>query len=157
MDPLYDSLIEITRLQSEVNRLFDMLLASRKGGADELSGRWTPNVDIVETKEDLVIHVEAPGVEHGHLKLRIQGSKIVVSGRKPFPMQRDKDKTKFLCMERAYGKFHRSLYINCPINSHKATAALKDGLLIVRIPKIRDRRGEQVEIEIVKSPDEEEK
>jgi HSP20 family protein len=155
MEPLYDSLLEITRLQSEVNRLFDLLLASRKGEGEELTGRWRPNVDIVETKEDLVIHVETPGLDRGDLSLKITGSQISIAGKKPLPDHRGKDKTRFICMERAYGKFERSLYIHCPINSHKATASLKDGLLTVRVPKIEDRRGEQVQIAIVSGPDEE--
>jgi HSP20 family protein len=157
METPFESLLEITRLQSEINRLFDMFLASQKEGTDELSSRWIPNVDIVDTGEDLVIHIEAPGIAAENLSLKITGNRIVVTGEKPCSFERGKEKAKFICVERAYGKFHRSLYINCPINSHKADAVLKGGVLTVTVPKIKDRRGEEVEIKVVTGPDEEEK
>ena len=55
----YGPYLEMARIQSEINRLFDNLLDL----GDEEKGTWMPNADIVETEESLELKVELPGVD----------------------------------------------------------------------------------------------
>ncbi|MDQ7088530.1 MAG: hypothetical protein Q9Q13_12060 [Acidobacteriota bacterium] len=58
---LQSAQLEVARIQSEINRLFETLLRLRDGGASV--GAWSPAVDVAETAEELRVEVELPGVE----------------------------------------------------------------------------------------------
>ena len=62
-------LMEVARIQSEINRLFDNLLDL--GNEDKEGGAWIPNADILETADDLLLKVELPGVDAEKLSLSV--------------------------------------------------------------------------------------
>ncbi|MEW5805813.1 MAG: Hsp20/alpha crystallin family protein [Acidobacteriota bacterium] len=142
----YGPILEIARIQNEINRLFENLfdLKSGRGMADVA---WLPSTDVCECDEHMMVKVEVPGVVLKDLKLFINGSNIIIEGEK----KKSPDgggKKKFRQLERSYGKFRRVININEAVNTHKADAVLKDGLLKIRFPKVSNKRGEQVEIAI---------
>ena len=51
-------------------------------------------------------------------------------------------------MERGYGKFKRIININAPVNTHKAEAFLKDGVLRMNFPKVFNKRGKRATIAV---------
>ena len=78
MDKAYGSIMEVARIQSEINRLFDNLLDL---DADEQSGgAWIPNADIFENDESLVVEVELPGVDPRALSLSVHSGNIMIAG-----------------------------------------------------------------------------
>ena len=50
--------------------------------------------------------------------------------------------------ERAFGSFRRAIQLGVPVNTRQAQAELSDGLLRIRFPKVPNRRGEEVPIEV---------
>jgi HSP20 family molecular chaperone IbpA len=40
------------------------------------------------------------------------------------------------------------MHLGVPVNTHKAEAVLSDGYLRIRFPKVPNRRGEEVAIEV---------
>ena len=75
----FGPLLEVARIQSEINRLFDNLLDL---GADEAtgSGAWIPNVDVIETETDLVVKAELPGVDASQLSLSVLDGNVIIDG-----------------------------------------------------------------------------
>ena len=71
----FGAMLEVARIQSEINRLFENLLDLGEG--DKESGAWIPNVDVVEGEEMLVVKVELPGVEAADLTLAANAGRIV--------------------------------------------------------------------------------
>ncbi len=65
--------VEISRIQSEINRLFDNLLELKSSGS-EGTGEWLPSADVYETPEELVVKFEVPGVLLKDLTLTINGN-----------------------------------------------------------------------------------
>ena len=55
----WDPFREVGDLQSEMNRMFDGFFGRSLPGLDRV---WAPAVDMFETKDDLVMTVELPGV-----------------------------------------------------------------------------------------------
>ncbi|MFC2173490.1 Hsp20/alpha crystallin family protein [Acidobacteriota bacterium] len=143
----YEEFMDVTKVQEDINRLFDQLMSQPDQRITGGIGFFTPNADILETADEVMVRLEIPGVEPDDLDLTLTGSTLTVSGVKKAPLHDDKGVT-FVCMERKYGKFTRSLYVNFPINTHKATGEFKAGVLTVRIPKVKDRRGERISIPI---------
>ena len=137
--------VEISRIQSEINRLFDNLLELKSSGA-EGTGEWLPNADVFETTEELVVKFEVPGVTIRDLNLTINGTYLVLRGEKK---RSDVSKgAKYHSMERPFGKFKRVVHISSPVNTHMAKTELADGVLQISFPKVPDKRGEAVPINI---------
>lgn len=145
MSESFGSMLEVARIQSEINRLFENLLHldnEQSGGA-----QWTPNADIVDTGSHLIVEVELPGVPVEGLSVTVNSGNITIRGSKPQP-----DHTAALReprQERRYGTFHRTMQLGLPVNTRQATAELRHGLLKIHFPKVPNRRGEDVTIKVV--------
>ncbi len=137
--------VEISRIQNEINRLFDNLL-ELKGSGVEAGGEWLPNADVYETDEELVVKFEIPGVTLQDVTLAISGNNLVLRGDKK--RSEPGRNTRYHCMERAYGKFKRVVHIASPVNTHQATTDLSEGVLKVTFPKVPNRRGEEIPITV---------
>ena len=136
---------EISRIQNEINRLFDNLLELKSSGGDG-GGDWLPNADVYETDKDLVVQIEIPGVDHADVKIAMNGNSLVIRGEKR-RLEPGKD-AGYQCMERGFGRFKRVVHITSPVNTHAATADIADGVLKVTFPRVSNRRGEEVPIGI---------
>jgi HSP20 family protein len=51
-------------------------------------------------------------------------------------------------MERPQGKFERTIGLDSPVDVKQARATLKAGILTLTLPRLRDRRGREVEIPV---------
>jgi HSP20 family molecular chaperone IbpA len=54
----------------------------------------------------------------------------------------------YLCSERSYGKFNRVVRLRWTICVREAAAELNNGMLHIYLPKIEDRRGNEVIIAV---------
>ena len=140
----FGPLLEVARIQSEINRLFDNLLDL--GNEDKEGGAWIPNADILETAEDLLLKVELPGVNPEKLSLSVLGGNLIIRGVKGRPPLNVK--AEFHVAERSFGRFRRVINLGVPVNTRQAKAVLNNGLLRIRFPKVPNRRGEEVPIEV---------
>lgn len=144
MSKTMGSLMEVARIQSEINRLFDNLLDL--GSESGKSGAWMPNADISETREILVLKIELPGVEPRTLGVSVHGGQVVVEGEKTPPALGSGAVSQ--SSERVFGPFRRAIHLGVPVNTRQATAVLHNGLLRVTFPKVPNRRGESVQVEV---------
>jgi len=138
------SMLEVARIQSEINRLFDNLL-DLDAGAKEI-GNWIPIADIVENDDALLVTVEIPGVRAADLVISTHGGDVILTGEKSRPALCAPGRSHVA--ERAYGRFRRVIHLGVPVNTHRAEAVLSDGTLRIRFPKVPNRRGEEVAIQV---------
>jgi len=94
---------------------------------------WAPPVDVCERAEELVILIEMPGVAQNDVKLTWHEGVLTISGQKR--RQPDARVSKYHCLESIYGLFRRDIAINMPIESQRARAELRDGLMRIYLPK----------------------
>jgi HSP20 family protein len=137
---------EISRIQSEINRLFDNLLELRSSGG-EGGGAWLPSADVYETDKELVVKFELPGVEGKDVSMSVDGNRLIIRGEKR-RTEGAGSGGRYHCLERGYGKFKRVVHITSPVNTREATAVLADGVLEVTFPKVSNRRGAETPIAI---------
>ncbi|MES9996241.1 Hsp20 family protein [Desulfovibrio aminophilus] len=103
-------------------------------GADERGGcLWSPAADVLETPSAYVLRVELPGLPLEAVTLEAVGRELRISGRRP--PERDVPGTVFLAVERPQGPFARTFALPADADAEAVTAALKDGLLTVTIPR----------------------
>lgn len=140
---------EISRIQSEINRLFDNLLELRSSGAEvESGGAWLPSADVYETESALVVKFEVPGVALKDVSMTVEGNRLILRGEKRRAGGAAPERGRYHCLERGYGKFKRVVHIASPVNTREATASLREGVLEVTFPKVPNRRGGEVSIRV---------
>jgi HSP20 family protein len=140
----YGPLLEVARIQSEINRLFDTLIDLGAGNED--GSTWVPNVDILESADRLTVNVELPGVRLEDLRLSVTSGNIILEGEKQRPER--SGSIEFLQAERSFGSFRRVIQLGVPVNTRQARATLNQGLLRICFPRVPNRRGEAVPIEV---------
>jgi HSP20 family protein len=141
----FGPMLEVARIQSEINRLFDNLLDLDSPGKE--GGAWIPMADILETEEFLLVIVELPGVAPADLSISTHGGDVILKGEKKRPVLAESP-ARFHVAERAFGRFRRVIHLGVPVNTHRAEAVLADGHLRIKFPKVPNRRGEEVAIEV---------
>jgi HSP20 family protein len=103
-------------------------------------GAWTPPVDLCEMSDAIVIRIELPGVRQEDLRVSILDNALKIEGRKQrvAPSGAEAEKPlRFVCLERSYGSFARTIALKWPVEVEKISADLVDGVLQIRLPKTK--------------------
>ena len=105
-----------------------------------------PPSDVVEVDDAVRVLLEIPGVPAASVRVRVLGNRIEVTGEKipDFPA----GETSFLCLERIFGKFQRAFEVRGSVNLGEVSARMANGILVITIPKIADRRGRERRIPV---------
>jgi HSP20 family protein len=144
--------IELKRLTERIGWLFSLLQEAAAVQSPSLAGAWSPPVDLCETTEAIVIRIELPGVSAAQIKVTLIGNQLRICGEKKKRTARQRI-TSHHCSERAYGPFDRSVPIRWPIVVKRATAELAKGVLLIQLPKLKDRRTSGISIPITEKTD----
>jgi HSP20 family protein len=137
-------------IQGEVNRLFDNFLGRPvPAAAAAAAGRtWLPPVDMHETKDDLVLKVEVPGVREKDVAVSITGDLLTIRGERPWSEDEGRDQ-KLLHVERVYGQFERLIQLPMAVQADKVKATYRDGVLEIRLPKAEELKPREIKIDIL--------
>ncbi len=105
-----------------------------------------PPSDVVEMDDAVRVVLEIPGIPAASVQVRVLGNRIEITGEKPpdFPA----GETSFLCLERIFGKFQRAFEVRGSVNLGEVSARMANGILVITIPKIADRRGRERRIPV---------
>jgi len=104
----------------------------------------SPSMDIYDEKNDIVIKAEVPGVSKDDIDISVDKNSLTISGEKK--QETKVDEKNFHRMERSYGSFSRSFRLPDGVNTDKAKAAFKDGILEIRIPRSGKAKATKIEI-----------
>jgi HSP20 family protein len=139
---------DMVSIQDEMNRLFDDFFGgvpSRFVG-DWSSSEWTPSVDISETKDEIVVRAEVPGMKKDDIKITLQDNVLTLTGERK--QEKKEKETNYYRMERAYGSFVRSFNLPTVVQADQIKASYKDGILSITLPKAEEVKPKQIPIEI---------
>jgi len=139
---------EVRDLNDEVSRLFDEL--DREAGPPRRmpSGHCTPALDVQETPEVLEVVMDLPGVPASHVRVLLKGGVLVIVGEKPSPYPGGRGDTSFHLVERGFGRFARAVHLAGTFDGGRVHAVLKGGELRVILPRLQDRRGQEIHVPI---------
>jgi len=143
----WDPFRNMTDIQGEVNRLFDNFLGRPTAATNGPALRtWAPVLDMRETKDDLVLSFELPGVSEKDVSLSITGDLLTVRGERT--LNRESKDESVHHVERIYGKFERSVQLPMPVQPERVKATYRDGILEVKLPKAEEVKPKAIKIEI---------
>jgi HSP20 family protein len=109
-------------------------------------GLAAPRVDLFEEKEALIAKVEVPGVKKEDLTITVEDETLTVKGS--FKTDEEVQEKEYYFAERATGGFMRTVPLPARVRPEKVTAALRDGLLEIRLPKTEEAKGAGKKISI---------
>jgi len=130
-------------LRDDMDRLFDSVLGRHPSERSEMV--WAPVLDVEETKESFVVRAELPGMKKEDIRISLVNDQLTISGERRHEAE-EKGKT-FHRIERAYGRFQRSLILPSDIQTDKAKAAYKDGVLELMLPKSEKAKAREIAIQ----------
>ncbi len=148
-NPFQEMALLSENLNRMFNRLFDegFLTSRRSIFSDELSqGVWSPDVDIYETKDSIVVKADIPGVEKDKVKVEIKDNILTIRGERK--EERETKEHNVYRMERHYGEFVRSFALPQKVDASKIKAKYKDGILEITLPKPEEVKGKEIKVEV---------
>ncbi|MGD0919833.1 MAG: Hsp20/alpha crystallin family protein [Thermodesulfobacteriota bacterium] len=138
---------EIEKARSEMDRLWDTFLFGRPQEIKfQEKEEWQPAIDVTETKKEIIVSVEIPGMNPEEIDITLSGRTLTFKGEKK---QGEKEKEEnYHIIERSIGSFTRSIALFKEVESDKISASYKDGVLKVTLPKSNDAKKKQIKIKI---------
>jgi HSP20 family protein len=110
------------------------------------SGECAPPVDVLERGDRLEITMDLPGVAVSSIRVVFARDTLIIAGRKaPRVCERS---VAFHLAERTFGRFARAITLSGAFDAGRATASLAGGELRVVLPRIEERRGRDIAIEV---------
>ena len=106
----------------------------------------SPSVDIFEEGDNIVVKSEFPGMSKDDIEVNLTDDTITLSGEKR--KEEKIEKKDYFRMERSYGSFKRSFALPAEVQTDKAKASFKDGVLEVKIPKTEAAKKKEHKIKI---------
>lgn len=138
--PHFDPFAGLAELQRELDRYL-----GNPGGFDfGVSGRGVfPPVNVFGDEDGIVVRAEVPGIKPESIALSIERRTLRMSGeRAPAAVSNGS----FHRRERASGKFARSLQLPADLDTEKATADCRNGVLTIRIPRAAASRPRTIKV-----------
>jgi HSP20 family protein len=132
-------------LADDARRLLDELDRDLPGAAMS-SGECRPALDIIETADGAEVVVDVAGLPAAALRVAIRRETVLVVGAKLAPAT--PADVRFHLAERNYGRFARAVRVTGAFDASRARAIVHNGLLRVVLPRIEDRRGHLMHLDV---------
>ncbi len=129
----WNSWMALSELSREAEQVAEEPAAPKERGYT-----WSPAADVVETADGFRITLELPGVAREDVAVEARGRFLVVHGERRF--EKDVCGGLYQVLERSYGPFLRRFSLPKGVSRADIGAVMKDGLLVVTVPKVRPER-----------------
>jgi HSP20 family molecular chaperone IbpA len=101
-------------------------------------------VDVYQTSDEIIVKAMAAGVKPEDLDIDISRDMVTISGhRKEGAMAETGD---YLTQELFWGSFTRTIMLSEEIDPEQTIATEKNGLIIIRLPKLDKKRRTKVKV-----------
>ncbi len=137
---------EMDRLFADFfGRRFGPVLRPRMFWPEEFDSSF-PSVDVFEDRRNVFVKAEVPGVSKDDIDVNITEDTVTIRGEKR--REEKVEEKDYYRLERTYGSFQRTLPLPSGVQSAKASARFKDGVLEIKIPKAPSARKREVKVKI---------
>jgi HSP20 family protein len=101
--------------------------------------------EVRENDDQIVVRLEAPGLNANDFDIQVLNNMLVVSGEKH--IEREETRGRFHLMECAYGNFERTVPLPAGVDETGAHAKYRNGVLRITLPKTKSRSQQRITIE----------
>jgi len=97
---------------------------------------WMPPVDINEDNVSFILTADIPGISKSEIDISVENNTLKLSGAREH--KNTDEGTEYHYQERNHGKFFRSFKLPLTVDENNISAAFKNGILTVILPKIEE-------------------
>lgn len=131
----------LERLQREMNRIFSDFSGRRLAS---LQGAVFPPVNLSEDGENLYVRTELPGMKPEDLEISVEGETLTIRGEKK--LAEGGENVSYHRRERESGRFRRIMTLPTRVDPENVSAAFKNGVLKIVLPKAPEVRPKQITV-----------
>ncbi|MBW2590259.1 MAG: Hsp20/alpha crystallin family protein [Deltaproteobacteria bacterium] len=127
---------DFDQLTSRFDKTFEEMFRQRPMSPMFTSSErtWSPQMDIYETPEEIIIQAEIAGVDKENLEVEINSKAVRIYGkRSEIPLV---ENATYRLAEIQYGKFERILFLPTPVDTELVTSSYSNGFLKIRLSKL---------------------
>jgi len=131
---------EISRMQDLLDQMMDraILESPSRGVVGQIP------LDVIQTDEAVLVKATAPGMTADDLSVSISGDTLCIKGE--LQEETEHEEQEYLLRERRAGSFSRTITLPTLVDSAKAQAAFKDGILTLTLPKAEQVKPRQIKV-----------
>ena len=104
-----------------------------------------PPIDVVEDATGISLMADLPGVSNDKLTVRVDGDTLLIEGELALDTPEGMEAT---WAEVQVPRFRRALTLSRDLDTSKCDAALKDGMLKLRIPKAQHAQPRRIDVKV---------
>lgn len=138
MDPFK----RLVLMEGQLGRL--MRTMSVQGMHQLQSGSWPAATDVYESDDSIIVVMDVSGVDLKDITVVAEERSITVSGKRRLPVTGNIKRIHQLEIEPGF--FERTLSLPMPVDTTATTSNCKNGLLIIKMPKLKKKGKVQIEI-----------
>jgi len=104
-------------------------------------------IDAYETDKYIVVQSPIAGITSENIEISLEDGMLIIKGKRKRPQDTDKIK-KYLYQECFWGKFEKKLILPKEVDITKTKATIKNGILTLKIPKLKEKNKKEIKVEI---------
>jgi len=135
---------------NEFDRMFEDIMSDRWlmpfPGPRAMMAPHVPRVDITDEGDHLLIAADMPGVAKENVEVEVQDGLLHV--RSKVEEERKEEGRNYLRHERRFSSFSRSFMLPDGVKEDAIEANMKDGVLVVKVPKEMPEEGKKVTVKV---------
>jgi len=111
-----------------------------------LNADWAPQIDVLEKDGHLIVHADLPGVSKDDIKVEVKDDMVTIQGETKH--KKEEKREGYYCSERSQGTFFRAIPLPEGVETAKAVASFRNGVLEVSIPSPKLAKSQARRLEI---------
>jgi HSP20 family protein len=143
----WDLLTEMDGMRREMDDIFRRMDFGRRYGErlffPELAYRDIPRINITQDAENIYVSALLPGVKAENLEMNVLKNTLTLTGERK-EADPEGGKKVFHRKERGAGRFLRTIELPFEVDAARAVAELKNGILLVTLPKAEEAKPRKV-------------
>ena len=104
-----------------------------------------PKVDVIDRDNEILVRAELPGVDKKDVDISLANNTVTIKGSSKH--EEKEEKGDYYRCEISQGAFSRTLTLPTDVDTDKAKASFKDGLLELVMPKLQGSQKRNIKVE----------
>lgn len=140
-EPKRDIFAELAKLKTEP---VPLLKVTNEKTKDLEDGEGTLTVDVYQNEDYIIVQSTVAGVKDEDLEINITNESVTIRGARERKEEvKEKD---YFYQELFWGTFSRSIILPQEVDPENSTAALKNGILTVKMPKMSRSKFKKLKV-----------
>jgi HSP20 family protein len=137
---------DFDQMRREMDRLWDSFFERGAKTRTEEAVEWYPSLDVAETKNDLIVKAEVPGMDPKNIDISLSNGILTIRGERK--QEKEEKEEDYHLIERSYGTFIRSVRLPNEVQGDKISASYKNGVLKITLPKSEEAKKREIKIKV---------